>query len=132
MSFLGCTASLYNDKRKTNPPYTYADKRVMCKCQATRLVQARQNFRISLIWVSQGFFHHKQPAERSWSKCEVLVPQQSVNPVPGMVPIVKRTAMDAKGGMAMYPSAGASATYQQALAAMQMQQQQQYVPVTSE
>lgn len=59
---------------------------------------------------------------------------QSVNPMPGMVPIVKRAAtIDGKSGIPVYqPTAGSTSAYQQALAAMQLQPQP-YVPaVTSE
>ncbi|XP_064639711.1 muscleblind-like protein 2a isoform X9 [Lineus longissimus] len=54
-------------------------------------------------------------------------------PLPGMVPYVKRPAMaDAKSGLPMYqPGSGSAAAYQQAaLAAMQLQQGQAFVPVS--
>jgi muscleblind protein len=53
--------------------------------------------------------------------------------VPGsMVPMVKRSAVaDSKSGMPIgYPTAQQTSSYQQALAAMQLQQQQPFVPVT--
>jgi muscleblind protein len=53
--------------------------------------------------------------------------------VPGsMVPMVKRSAVaDSKSGMPIgYPAAQQTSSYQQALAAMQLQQQQPFVPVT--
>jgi len=52
--------------------------------------------------------------------------------IPGMVPVVKRPAtMENKSGMPMYqPAAANQAAYQQALAAMQLQGQAPFVPVT--
>ncbi|KAK2150948.1 hypothetical protein LSH36_381g02002 [Paralvinella palmiformis] len=72
-----------------------------------------------------------EPSTRLWHQS---VSPQSVNPMQGMVPIVKRTAtIDGKSGIPVYqPTAGSTSAYQQALAAMQLQPQQ-YVPaVTSE
>ena len=53
--------------------------------------------------------------------------------LPGMMPVIKRPALDNKSGIPMYqPNATATATaaYQQALA-MQLQQQQQFMPAVS-
>lgn len=51
----------------------------------------------------------------------------------GMVPMVKRPAtIDSKSGIPMYqPNAPSATAYQQALAAMQLQQQQPFVPVST-
>ncbi len=55
---------------------------------------------------------------------------QGVGGVPGMVPLVKRTAVsDGKGGLPVYQPSSGTTAYQQALA---MQLQQPYAPVTSE
>ena len=52
--------------------------------------------------------------------------------VPGMMPMVKRQAVaDNKSGIPMYQPGAGTAAYQQAIAAMSLQQQP-FVPVTSQ
>lgn len=86
----------------------------------------------STTW--SGHPSHVSPSETVASSASQYNPIyfQSVNPMPGMVPIVKRAAtIDGKSGIPVYqPTAGSTSAYQQALAAMQLQPQP-YVPAVT-